>query len=43
VLRRGVLLVDPRMALGWLASERYNPLRDNPNFQRLIRELSSSK
>jgi len=41
-LRKGVLLVDPKQALGWLAGERYNLLRNEPTFQKLVNDLSSS-
>lgn len=41
-LRKGVLLVDPKQALGWLVGERYNLLRNDPAFQKLVNDLSSS-
>jgi len=41
-LNKGVLLVDPKKALGWLADERYDLLRNNDDFQKLINKLSSS-
>ncbi len=41
-LNKGVLLVDPKKALGWLVDERYDLLRSNKTFQKLINDLSSS-
>ena len=41
-IRKGVLLVDPKQALAWLASERFDTLRADPAFEKVLDELSAS-
>jgi tetratricopeptide (TPR) repeat protein len=41
-IRKGVVLVDPKVALGLLASERFDNLRDTEAFQQIVSELSRS-
>ena len=41
-LRRGTSLLDPRKALAWLSRSDYDPLRSNPDFQKLIEELGAA-
>lgn len=38
-LNRGVSLVDARNALSWMSRNEFDPLRDHPEFQRLLTEL----
>ena len=42
-LRRGATLVDPRNALVWMSRPEFDPIRNEPGFQDLLKELGSGK